>query len=280
MARYFTVTGVHVGGTPIEIFDRQTELLALHDQLFGGRNTPNAEKHSAPSSPLVVSEDELITKARQAQNGSKFERLWTGQWEGDYPSQSEADLALCCLLAFWTRKDRSRIDALFRRSGMMRKKWLREDYREDTMVKAIAMTGDTWGPGPAARANGSARAGSVAPAPPIPADPDWPSPLQAEAHRGLAGDLVETNDPHTEADPAALLVQFLIGFGSVIGRVPYFPAGADRHFSNEFGVLVGASSKGRKGSSWSTIEHVLGMADAEWRGSAGASKQGSQAVRA
>ena len=74
---------------------------------------------------------------------------------------------------------------------------------------------------------------------------------------------METLDPHTEADPAALLVQFLIAFGNVIGRVPYFTAGADRHFPNEFRVLVGASSKGRKGSSWSTIEHVLGMADAD-----------------
>ncbi len=264
-ARYFTFTGVHVDGTPTEIFDRQTELLALHTQLFASRNTPSAEKYSVPSSPLLASDDELITKACQAQNGSKFDRLWNGQWEGDYPSQSEADLALCCLLAFWTRKDRARIDGLFRRSGMMRKKWLREDYREDTMAKAIAMTGDTWDPGQLARPNGSeARGGSVAAAPHVPVDPEWPKQLQPEALCGLVGELVETLDPHTEADPAALLAQFLIAFGNVIGRVPYFTAGADRHFPNEFGVLVGASSKGRKGSSWSTIEHVLGMADADW----------------
>jgi hypothetical protein len=73
-------------------------------------------------------------------------------------------------------------------------------------------------------------------------------------------------EPHTEADPAALLIQFLIAFGSLVGRSPFFPAGADHHYSNEFGVLVGASSKGRKGSSWSAILHVLGMADAAWGG--------------
>ena len=118
------------------------------------------EKYSTPSSPLLASDDDLITKACQAQNGSKFDRLWDGQWEGDYPSQSEADLALCCLLAFWTRKDRARIDGLFRRSGMMREKWLREDYREDTIAKAIAMTGDTWDPGQLARPNGSEARGA------------------------------------------------------------------------------------------------------------------------
>jgi hypothetical protein len=191
--------------------------------------------------------------------------LWNGQWEGDYPSQSEADLALCCLLAFWTAKDRARMDGLFRRSGMMRKKWLREQYREETMTKAIAMTGDIWDPGRSARPNGSAaRVGLVTAPPHVPVDPEWPTQLQPDAFHGLAGELVETIDPHTEADPAALLMQFLIAFGNVIGRSPYFTAGADQHYSNQFAVLVGASSKGRKGSSWSAIQHLIGTADSGW----------------
>jgi len=152
-ARYFTVTGVHVDGTPTEIFNRQSELLALHKKLFAARNTQHGDARSTPSSAFQASDDELITQARQAQNGSKFDRLWNGRWEGDYPSQSEADLALCCLLAFWTGKDPSRINALFRRSGMMRKKWLREKYREETMAKAIAITGDTWDRGQALKLN-------------------------------------------------------------------------------------------------------------------------------
>jgi hypothetical protein len=264
-ARYFTFTGIHVEGTPTEIFDRQIELLALHKQFFASRNPPNAEEYSTPSSHILPDDDELIAKARQAQNGSKFEQLWNGQWEGDYPSQSEADLAFCCLLAFWTGKDRARIDGLFRRSGMMRKKWLREKYREETMAKAIALTGDTWDPIKAARLSGSTVwNGWVPAAQQVLVDPQWPNRLQAEAFHGVAGELVEIIDPHTEADPAALLVQFLIAFGNVVGRRPYFTAGADQHFPNEFAVLVGASSKGRKGSSWSAIQHVLGMVDSEW----------------
>ncbi len=32
----------------------------------------------------------------------------------------------------------------------------------------------------------------------------WPEPLADEAFYGLAGDIVRTIEPHTEADPAAL----------------------------------------------------------------------------
>jgi hypothetical protein len=264
-ARYFTVTGIHVDGTPAEIFNRQSELLTLHEKLFATRNTHHAGACSAPSSALEASDAELITRARQAQNGSKFELLWNGQWEGDYPSQSEADLAFCCLLAFWTGKDRSRIDALFRRSGMMRKKWLRDNYREETMAKAIAITRDTWDQSQALGLNRSgACSGAFATAAQVPVDPQWPKQLQPEAFHGVAGELVETIDPHTEADPAALLVQLLIAFGNVVGRGPYFTAGADQHYPNEFAVLVGASSKGRKGSSWSAIQYIVGKADSEW----------------
>jgi Protein of unknown function (DUF3987) len=139
-ARYFTFTGLHLDGTPTDIGDRQLELLKLHGELFGSRNHRDAAEGTTRPSRLITSDRDLITMARQARNGSKFERLWSGQWKGDYPSQSEADLGLCCLLAFWTGKDRARMDDLFRRSSMMRKKWLRTDYREATMDKAIAMT--------------------------------------------------------------------------------------------------------------------------------------------
>lgn len=71
-------------------------------------------------------------------------------------------------------------------------------------------------------------------------------------------------EPHTEADSAALLIQFLVAFGNLIGRTAFFLAGADRHYTNEFAVLVGKTSKGRKGSSWSAIGYVLGQADHEW----------------
>jgi hypothetical protein len=96
------------------------------------------------------------------------------------------------------------------------------------MDKAIAITNDRWDPSQPARLNGSAASTSlVSTAPQLPVDPQWPTQLQPEAFHGVAGELVETIDPHTEADPAALLVQFVIAFGNVISRSPYFTAGAE-----------------------------------------------------
>ncbi len=60
--------------------------------------------------------------------------------EGDisgYPTHSEADQALCNILAFYTTS-KEQIDGIFRRSRLYRDKWdQREDYRESTIGKAI-----------------------------------------------------------------------------------------------------------------------------------------------
>ena len=81
---------------------------------------------------------------------------------------------------------------------------------------------------------------------------------------GLAGDIVRLIAPHTEADPVALLVQLLAAFGSALGRTAYFTAEADRHFANLFIVLVGVSSKGRKGTSWGHIRRLMQLAEPNW----------------
>jgi hypothetical protein len=91
-----------------------------------------------------------------------------------------------------------------------------------------------------------------------------PEPLQAEAFHGLAGEFVRLVEPHTEADPAGLLLQFLTAIGGLIGPGPHFIAERDRHPARLFAVLVGESSKGRKGSSWSHVRDVLQRTDPEW----------------
>ena len=42
--------------------------------------------------------------------------------------------------------------------------------------------------------------------------------LGERAFHGLAGEFVKVLSPHTEADPAALLVQTLVAFGAAVGR--------------------------------------------------------------
>jgi Protein of unknown function (DUF3987)/Bifunctional DNA primase/polymerase, N-terminal len=94
----------------------------------------------------------------------------------------------------------------------------------------------------------------------------WPDSLQSDAFYGVAGDLVRTIEPHTEADPAALLVQFLTVFGNIVGRRAHFKAEADRHGMNLFVMIVGETSKGRKGSSWSHVRRIAEGVDHEWSG--------------
>lgn len=92
----------------------------------------------------------------------------------------------------------------------------------------------------------------------------WPEPLANEAFHGLAGDIVKAIEPHTEADPAALLFSFLLLYGNIIGRNAYFLAEADRHYMNLFVSLVGATAKGRKGTSFGQIKRLFEAVDENW----------------
>ncbi|HOC43249.1 MAG TPA: DUF3987 domain-containing protein [Thermoanaerobaculales bacterium] len=104
----------------------------------------------------------------------------------------------------------------------------------------------------------TARAGALRKAP-----QDWPV-LSADARHGLAGDIVSAIEPHTEADPAGLLVQLLVAFGSCIGRHAHVTVEAGNHYANLFAVLVGDTSKGRKGTSWQYVTRLLELADQKW----------------
>ena len=94
---------------------------------------------------------------------------------------------------------------------------------------------------------------------------DYPEPLGLAAFHGLAGEIVRRIEPHTEADPVALLFQLLAAFGNLIGHDHYIIADGARHYLNLYGVLVGQSSKGRKGTSWNHIANLMERVDPEWR---------------
>jgi putative DNA primase/helicase len=80
-----------------------------------------------------------------AKDGAKFRALWNGDTSG-YPSQSEADLALCRLLAFWCGNDPARIERLFSQSALgQREKWqTRADYRHETIQTALQSLHETY----------------------------------------------------------------------------------------------------------------------------------------
>jgi len=150
--RFLTVTGHHVEDTPQQVKERPDELATVYELVFG-KDDPS-ETLPAPTVPNDVSDHALIQKAKESNDS--FARLWNGD-PSAYPSRSEADLALCNHLAFWTGRDARRMDALVRQSGLMREKWERDDYREPTIEKAIANCDDVYEP---TRSNG-ARTGST-----------------------------------------------------------------------------------------------------------------------
>jgi hypothetical protein len=91
------------------------------------------------------------------------------------------------------------------------------------------------------------------------------SPVLGEAAlQGLAGLAVRTIAPHTEAHPAAILLQLLAAFGNLLGRGPHCMVDATRHGLNLFVVLVGDSSKARKGTSWNQIARLFAEVDRPW----------------
>ncbi|MFO1324171.1 MAG: DUF3987 domain-containing protein [Burkholderiales bacterium] len=85
----------------------------------------------------------------------------------------------------------------------------------------------------------------------------WPAALERDAFHGIAGDFVRMIEPNTEADPAAILLQFLAAFGALVGRGPHYRVEGDEHHANLYVLLVGESSKSRKGTSWGRVREVF-----------------------
>lgn len=123
--RYLTFTGNVLNDLPL--MDRTEEILIFLDkymkkELF----KKNSNDHF-----------DIITTARKAKNKDKFIALFDNGDLSDYGSPSEADQALCNILAFYTGGDAEEIDNLFRKSKLYREKWDREDYRTSTIENAI-----------------------------------------------------------------------------------------------------------------------------------------------
>ena len=314
--RYLTVTGQHIPDTPHSIESRQDEISAVHTRVFGAND---ATLPTTSSESCNWSDAELLKRARAAKNGNKFDRLFKGQFDGDYPSPSEADQALCFHLAYWTRKDAARMDALFRQSGLFRSKWDTPHYAGGvtygarTIEQAIAKTQNVYNGGSnhhrdqqkqlredllrgvrlmlergdsedqiieqlsgcgvseektativreAKQAQATQQLSEEHES--KPQSISWPNPPDEAAFHGLAGDVVRLITPHSEADRVALLVQFLAAFGNIIGRMPHFVAEAAYHALNLFLVLVGVTSKARKGSSWAQIMRPYSAVEEVW----------------
>lgn len=92
----------------------------------------------------------------------------------------------------------------------------------------------------------------------------WPDPIDEAAYHGVAGDFVRLIAPRTESDPVAILAQLLVCFGNAIGRRPHWSVDASRHYCNEFLVVCGLTSRGRKGTSWDVTRMLFERSCPDW----------------
>jgi len=139
--RYFTVTGnvdpVYVSKFR-ELSDNESaEIYNIIMARNGTKEKPIEKKQ------IINIRPDILTKMFSAKNGIAIQSLYYGDTSACSGDQSAADCALCCHLAFWTNKDYSQIDALFRSSNLMRDKWNKKHsgdgrtYGEMTINRAI-----------------------------------------------------------------------------------------------------------------------------------------------
>ena len=145
--KYVTVTGEHFEGVRYPFGDRTKELAVLLERFM---KRPEADRgangENAANGAVQMSDSQLLA---QAIRYPAVKKLMYGDISG-YQSQSEADLALCRHLAFWTAKDPEQMDRLFRRSRLMRPKWDerhgRDTYGAITIRKAIEGSTEVYTP--------------------------------------------------------------------------------------------------------------------------------------
>lgn len=132
--RFIIMTGNHLDGTPTQINENQIIIDFLYEMYFSQKEESKKNKQHIQQSPQMEDE-EVIKIASNAKNGNKFKALFDGDISA-YGSHSEADQALANLLAFYTQ-DFEQIDRIFSNSGLYREKWDRQDYKTETIDKAI-----------------------------------------------------------------------------------------------------------------------------------------------
>jgi hypothetical protein len=93
--------------------------------------------------------------------------------------------------------------------------------------------------------------------------PGWPQ-LHPAALHGPLGEIVRAIDPHTEADPVAVLADLLVSFGNCIGAGPHAVADGSVHPARLNAVLVGETARGRKGTARANVARLFEEVAPDW----------------
>ena len=154
--RYFAMTGELWDGLSV-ILENQAAIDEVHRKYIQPEEKDRTATKAAATptrapqmQPAGDGDEQLLNKARRTD--PVLDALYRGDWKGRYPSQSEADLALCSKLAFWFQKDAVRIDRIFRQSSLFRAKWDEKHfgdgstYGQKTVEMAISGCRDVYVP--------------------------------------------------------------------------------------------------------------------------------------
>ena len=141
-ARFFIVTGRHLDGTPTAVKEASPgSIEALYATIADGLKVVPEPTEKPTLTATPPTDEEVLRRCKEAKNSPKFLTLWKGDTAA-YDSPSEADLALCNILAYHAGNDYGTVDRLFRRSLLYREKWDERrgpfTYGERTVQKAIA----------------------------------------------------------------------------------------------------------------------------------------------
>lgn len=139
-ARYFTVSTRSLSECSdiLNIQDAIDKLVKMHEDKTKTSDPPKNTPKTKPNPTSNIPENQLLDKIRKSDQGRKFTNLFDteGGWEQEYPSQSEADLGLTCILCWWTGHDRNKTESMFRQSKLYREKYERDDYRNGLWTQA------------------------------------------------------------------------------------------------------------------------------------------------
>ncbi|MFI8492197.1 phage/plasmid primase, P4 family [Peribacillus butanolivorans] len=146
--RYFTFTGDSLG--EVLIVDRTDELKVLFDKYLKEKEMPAPKVRTEQRERedfSSLSNADLWEKMFNSKSGGSIKDLFQGLLiNGDH---SSTDMALCNHLAFWTDKDASKMDSMFRESSLFREKWDKQHsgdgrtYGQMTIETAILSTPST-----------------------------------------------------------------------------------------------------------------------------------------
>jgi len=146
--RCFVCTGNIYSNQYLTINERTEQLALLHHKHLHKDIPPIS--YSTFNITNELDDDVIIDKASKCRNGDKFDLLYSGNWCSNHRSQSEADLALCNMLAYWTGRNADQMDRIFRSSGLMRGKWDERHgsttYGQATIHRAIEGTRTCYDP--------------------------------------------------------------------------------------------------------------------------------------